>query len=182
MSPPAGQPFDLNIEQVLENWTVAHAIREIIANALDEHLLTDTNVPEIVKLDDAWHVTDFGRGLRREHLTQNENREKLDSDRVIGKFGVGLKDALATFDRHGIGVRLCSRHGDITIAQAAKHGFDDIVTLHAFITAPANPSMAGTDAVLTGVADMDIEAAKSFFLGQLILSWAAETPTCPKER
>jgi hypothetical protein len=28
--------FDLNIERVLENWTVAHALREVIANALDE--------------------------------------------------------------------------------------------------------------------------------------------------
>ena len=26
--------FDLNIERVLENWTVAHALREVIANAL----------------------------------------------------------------------------------------------------------------------------------------------------
>lgn len=30
--------FDLNIERVLENWTVAHAVREVIANALDEDL------------------------------------------------------------------------------------------------------------------------------------------------
>jgi hypothetical protein len=27
--------FDLNIEEVLENWKVEHALREIIANALD---------------------------------------------------------------------------------------------------------------------------------------------------
>ena len=35
--------FDLNIERVLENWTVAHALREVIANALDEQALTNTN-------------------------------------------------------------------------------------------------------------------------------------------
>ena len=159
-----GAPFDLNIERVLEHWTVAHAVREIIANALDEHVLTGTAVPEIVKVDGDWHVTDFGRGLRREHLTQNENLEKLGSDLVVGKFGVGLKDALATFDRHGIGVRLRSGHGDITIGQAAKHGFDDIVTLHAFVAAPSDPGMVGTDVVLTGVADADVAAAKDFFL------------------
>ena len=28
--------FDLNIERVLENWTVPHALREVIANALDD--------------------------------------------------------------------------------------------------------------------------------------------------
>jgi hypothetical protein len=161
---PAGQPFDLNIERVLEHWTVAHAIREIVANALDEHLLTDTAVPDIRKLDGDWHVTDFGRGLRREHLTQNENGEKLESDRVIGKFGVGLKDALATFDRHGVGVQVRSRHGDIAIAKAAKHGFADIVTLHAFIAPATDPGIVGTDVVLTGVADADIDEAKGFFL------------------
>ncbi len=27
--------FDLNIERVLENWAVAHALREVIANAIE---------------------------------------------------------------------------------------------------------------------------------------------------
>jgi DNA gyrase/topoisomerase IV subunit B len=115
--------FDLNIERVLENWTVAHAIRELIANALDEAALTATAEPEIGKdADGRWHIRDFGRGLRYEHLTQNENREKLASPGlVVGKFGVGLKDALATFDRRGVGVRIRSRFGDITTAKQAKH-------------------------------------------------------------
>ena len=30
--------FDLNIEKVLENWEIHHAIREIIANAAVPHL------------------------------------------------------------------------------------------------------------------------------------------------
>jgi hypothetical protein len=34
--------FDFNIERVLENWTVAHALREVIANALNEQALTGT--------------------------------------------------------------------------------------------------------------------------------------------
>ncbi len=34
--------FDLNIEKILENWEVYHAVREIIANALDEQKLTET--------------------------------------------------------------------------------------------------------------------------------------------
>jgi hypothetical protein len=37
--------FDLNIERVLENWTVAHAIREVIANAVDEASLKSTASP-----------------------------------------------------------------------------------------------------------------------------------------
>ena len=39
--------FDLNIEKVLENWEVRHAVRELIANAFDEQVLTGTQPAEI---------------------------------------------------------------------------------------------------------------------------------------
>src|SRR4051794_9930153 len=106
--------FDLNIEKVLEDWGVHHALREVIANALDEQALTDTRDVEIAKdRRGRWHIRDFGRGLKYEHLTQKENQEKLKKPAVvIGKFGVGLKDALATFDRHKITVLIKSRYGD----------------------------------------------------------------------
>ena len=35
--------FDLNIEKILEDWEVCHAVREIIANALDEQILTQSS-------------------------------------------------------------------------------------------------------------------------------------------
>lgn len=157
--------FDLNIERVLENWTVAHAIRELIANALDEAALTGTPEPEIAKdADGRWHIRDLGRGVRYEHLTQNENREKLaNPDKVVGKFGVGLKDALATFDRRGVGTRIRSRFGDITTAKQQKHGFGDITTLHAVIANPSDPNMVGTDVELSGVSEEDVQAAKALF-------------------
>jgi hypothetical protein len=48
-APPAEilgiRSFDLNIEEVLENWEIEHALREIIANALDEQVISNTNVP-----------------------------------------------------------------------------------------------------------------------------------------
>jgi hypothetical protein len=164
-SQPDGKPFDLNIERVLEHWTVAHALREVIANALDEQAITGTGAPEIFKDEaGAWHVRDFGRGLRREHLTLKENREKLRHPLVIGKFGGGLKDAFATFDRHKVQVAIRSPHGDFTLARAAKHGFDGIVTLHVIVAAPTMSGRVGTEVVLTGVTDTDIAHAKEFFL------------------
>ena len=112
--------FDLNVEKILDHWDVPEAIREVIANALDEHALSGTAEPEIVKRRDGWHVIDFGRGLRYQHLTQNENPEKRrQPDLVVGKFGVGLKDALATFYRRGIDVTIRSRQSDITLQRAA---------------------------------------------------------------
>ncbi len=158
--------FDLNIEHVLEHWTIAHALREVIANALDEAALTGTDEPLIFKDDNgSWHIKDAGRGLCYEHLTQNENMEKLKhSDLVIGKFGVGLKDALATFDRHNIQVFVFSPHGDITIDTSPKHGFANIKTLHAIIHSPSRPHQVGTEFILTGLKDEDITKAKDFFL------------------
>ena len=43
--------FDLNIERILEDWEVYHGIREVIANALDEPLITNTKDIEIFKGD-----------------------------------------------------------------------------------------------------------------------------------
>lgn len=158
--------FDLNMQRVLEHWTVSEALREIIANALDEQALTNTDEPQVSRTGDGvWHVRDFGRGLRYDHFTQNEDPEKLRKPQlVIGKFGVGLKDAIATFDRHGIGVAIHSRHAEITIASAAKQGFDDVLTLHAVVAPPGDPQMTGTEFVLSGLSDEEVEKAKSFFL------------------
>ena len=157
--------FDLNIEKILENWEVYHAVREIIANALDEQILTNTKDISIHKSNDGcWHIIDFGRGLNYHHLTQNENEEKLTNDKLIGRFGVGLKDALATLYRHGIKVQIISKYGIITLKEASKSGFDDIITLHAQIAPPQNPNMVGTDFCLLGCNADDIEKAKSLFL------------------
>lgn len=157
--------FDLNIEKILENWEVYHAIREIIANALDEQILTNTKDISICKTNDGcWHIIDYGRGLNYHHLTQNENEEKLTNDRLIGRFGVGLKDALATLYRHGIKVQIISKFGNITLKESSKSGFDDIVTLHAEIIPSQNPNIVGTDFCLLGCTVEDIDKAKSLFL------------------
>ena len=157
--------FDLNIEKILENWEIHHAVREIIANALDEQIITGTADISIFKDDkDCWHIVDYGRGLNYHHLTQNENEEKLKNDKLIGRFGVGLKDALATLYRHGVKVTITSKYGIITLKQATKSGFDDIVTLHAEIKSPDNPNMVGTDFCLDGCSDKDINNAKALFL------------------
>jgi hypothetical protein len=156
--------FDLNIEKILENWEVRHAIREVIANALDEQILTSTSPVVIEKRDDTWFIRDSGRGIHYTHLTQNENQEKLDSPLVIGRFGIGLKDALATFERHSINVRIKSRFGTISTHKSAKHGFGDIQTLHAIIEEPLDPAFVGTEVKLEKVDDREMEAAKALFL------------------
>ena len=156
--------FDLNIEKILDNWDVYHAIREIIANALDEQVLTRTPDVEIFKdRDSKWHVKDYGRGLNYSHLTQNENDEKKKSKDVIGKFGVGLKDALAVLYKNRCSVKILSKYGDITLGMYPKEGFKDTLTLHAIIDDPSDSRRVGTKFIL-GVSDKDMEMAKALFL------------------
>lgn len=156
--------FDLNIEEVLDHWEVEHAIREVIANALDEQVLTSSVDVEIFEdRHGAWHIRDHGRGLQIEHFTLNENHEKLTSAAaVIGKFGVGLKDALATFHRRGITVTIRSPYGTFRLCEAHKHDFEAITTLH--VEHDPGPNETGTDVELKGVSAADMAAAKSLFL------------------
>jgi hypothetical protein len=77
---------------------------------------------------------------------------------------VGLKDAFATLNRRGIDLRIRSKFEDITLEKVAKHGFSDVKTLHAVVHPPEDSSFVGTEFVLHGVSNKDIEAAKNFFL------------------
>ena len=157
--------FDLNIEKVLEAWGIHDALREIIANAIDEQILSKTKDIKIFKKDRKWYIKDFGRGLKYEHFTQNENKEKLNnSDKIIGKFGVGLKDALAVMDRHKITVKITSKNGDIILGYAPKEDFPDIKTLHAFFSSPSDKKFIGTSFIFEGLKDNDMKLAKDFFL------------------
>jgi hypothetical protein len=159
--------FDLNMEEeLLEAWETSDGIRELIANALDERALSETGEPEIFRNEkERWHIRDYGRGLRHQDLTQGEDEEKLNNpDKVIGKFGVGLKDALAVLYRHGVDVTVHSPYISFTVEQASKAGFDDVETLHAVIRQTENPKMEGTDVILDGCTESDIEDAKQNFL------------------
>lgn len=157
--------FDLNIDTILEDWDASHAIRELISNAIDESVLSGTKPPEVYKNGEGtWCVRDFGRGLRHEDLIQRENPEKLSNPNVIGKFGIGLKDALATFERQGVKILIRSRHGDISLTRISKHAFEDLVTLHAAVSPPSMPDFEGTECCLWGVSGFDVSRSKQMFL------------------
>ncbi len=83
---------------------------------------------------------------------------------LIGRFGIGLKDALATFYRKKATVLLKSKFGDFTTETSEKHGFEDILTLHAIISPPSDPNLKGTDVILGNIIPEDIMKAKELFL------------------
>ncbi len=157
--------FDLNIEEMLENWDVHHALREVIANALDERFLSETEPIEIFEDEEGrWHVRDYGRGLEIGDFTLSEDPEKLNAaSGVIGSFGVGLKDALATFHRQGVGVEIRSSQGAYRLSTSEKHNFDEIETLH-IVYDDAPVDIRGTEFILDGVSKEDMDLAKSLFM------------------
>ena len=158
--------FDLNIGKVLEDWEVHHALREIIANWLDEKVLRKTKDIKIYEdtSDYSWHIRDYWKWIEYKHLTQNEDDEKHNHpEKVIGKFWFGLKDALATFNRNNIEVLIKSKYGDITLRKCKKSSFD-IHTLHAIISDPSDKKFIGTEFILKWVNKWHIELAKSYFL------------------
>jgi hypothetical protein len=143
-------------------------VREIIANALDECTLTHTAEPQINRTASGiWIIRDFGRGLEPRHLTQNEDPEKrrpAASNQLLGRFGVGLKDALATLDRHRVEVTIKSRHTEVSLARRDKHSFEGIPTLHAAIRPPVDDDFVGTEVRLEGIGDAQVETARRYFL------------------
>jgi hypothetical protein len=61
-------------------------------------------------------------------------------------------------------VLIRSAHCDLSLIEAAKHGFADVLTLQATVSNPVNSQMTGTDFELQGVSSAEMEAAKDFFL------------------
>lgn len=96
--------FDLNIKRILTTWEIHHACRELVANAFDEHELCHKD-PSGVIIDlkeDRLMIKDQGRGITKFHFVQNESVEKVENfknPRIIGQFGIGLKDAAAVLVR-----------------------------------------------------------------------------------
>ncbi len=122
--------FDLNIDRILTTWQVPHACRELVANALDEHVLNQLD-PKDVIIDlskDRLTIKDQGRGITKHHFVQDENTEKVSNfknPKIIGHFGIGMKDAVAVLARKEITLEIKCRHGRYTFEYKNKYGHDD---------------------------------------------------------
>ena len=154
--------FDLNIKKILKEWKVADALREIIANAIDESVITQTKSPEIYKENNQWIIEDYGRGITISDFLQDENQEKLNNKNVIGKFGVGLKDSIAVLFRNEVNFSIKTKEFTAYPQEHKKQGFDE-ETIHMSID-NAKQKMVGTKFIFENVDDIDIENAKNNFL------------------
>lgn len=91
--------FDLNIEKILENWTIYDRLREIISNALDEQAITKTKDIQIAMnmflrftrskiLDD----TKYGKVIEKEKGTAfiYINRVKVAEEEIFSLVRISL--------------------------------------------------------------------------------------------
>ena len=126
--------LDLNIKDIDNNWTINDAIRELVANAIDEHILT--NITNDIKITynsqtKTLIISDEGRGIKNLHFIENANKEKLNHSNVFGKYGVNLKNAIAVLVNNHVNVTIKSDFGIYTPLITNKQGVtEQIPTIH----------------------------------------------------
>lgn len=158
--------FDLNLDKVLAFWTQTDALRELVANALDEHIITKRpDAIQIQHLGNVVTVKDLGRGIRPEHFQFKQSQEKLSGETpgVCGIHGGGLKDSLACLYQKGHAVIVKSAHCQMTFGIRPKHDFPQIMSLHGFVL-PGIPGMIGTEILINKITPEQLQETKSLFL------------------
>ena len=165
----ASKDFDLNIKRILTTWEVQHACRELVANALDEHVLChlDPKTVVITLSDDRLTIKDQGRGITKFHFVQNESKEKVSNyknSQIIGHFGIGMKDAVAVLARKERTLEIKCRHGRYTFEYKNKYGHDDITTLHVIIHDDIPSDFVGTEITVHPITEDELNKTKDLFL------------------
>ena len=140
------QYFDLNVEKVLEHWTVAHAVRELLANALDEHLLGHGDVPVVERTADrTWMHPRLRPGTPPRALHPERERREAHvrrGDRPLRRRPEGRPRGARPPRRRRPHPHRDRRRDDPV---HPKSGFPDTTTLHAVFDEPSEPTFVGTE-------------------------------------
>ena len=160
--------LDLNIgKNALNHLTISDAIKELIANALDEHELINCDKDIIVSyIDDNLYIKDFGRGITPNNFILESNVEKRNNNNIIGMFGYGLKDALGIFASNSINVQIATKT-KIFIPTYLQKDNTNVLSLHVTINDNKLYNIsdeAGTIIKIDKIKESDIEKAKNKFL------------------
>ena len=157
--------YDLNIKDILEEWKISDAIREIIANAIDEQKLQNSKEILIYKKENQWSIRDYGRGISTANFSLTENKEKIDKEGMIGKFGIGLKDAIAVLFKNNIKFKIKTPEFIAFPKLEPKEGFGN-ETIHMIIDDSKENDLIdkGTEFVFENLSDDDMFKAKNNFL------------------
>ena len=160
------QYHDMNMgADILTHMSIESALKEIIANALDEHqsndIKKDINITQNSKKE--WIISDCGSGIKKEHFIFNINPHKKKDHTLRGMFSFGLKDSIANLFSKGIEVKIYTKKFIYTPVMKVK--YDDIETLH--IEQIKNTTYeidCGSQFVFKKLTKKHIEKAKSKFI------------------
>jgi hypothetical protein len=168
--------IDLNIGvQCLDNWEIYHAIRELIANGIDEHINSRlTESIDIIYSRNNCTIIDYGSGITKSNFILQTNPTKLNNDKTIGQFGFGLKDALAVLCRNELKVTIYTKDYIFTPSYTQRQSTTDI-TLH--IKYVDNDDYNededdyGTKFVIENIKKTDVDKAKEYFMNYTPVSF-----------
>ena len=157
--------LDLNIgRRCLDNWHSHHAVRELIANAIDEHTFSKIKKPiEIKSNQRTFEIIDFGRGLRQDHFIVQTNNTKMSNTNYIGQFGIGLKDSLGVLCRDNISVTIFTK--EYKFKPEYKNKLEtNRDTLHINVTKNTEKNINYGTKIVLDIDKRSIEKAKNYFL------------------
>lgn len=155
--------LDLNANSILKDWDVEKAIRELLANAIDESVESKTPLPILNFEDHVLTIRDMGRGLNTEHFSYNINPTKTNSTNYIGKYGFGLKDCLAVLHREEKSITIESKYLYVEeILSKRKQNFNNKV-LHIVMEEPRNEEYIGTTITVRGIRTKEFKKLKRYF-------------------
>jgi len=176
--------IDLNIgTQYLDNWTTSSAVRELIANAIDEHTLKKISTPiEIKQGNNKCEIIDCGSGITKSSFVEQTNSNKSTNIKCIGLFGCGLKYSMAVLCKNDIEVIIKTKEY-IFIPYYTQKANTSEITLHIKFERnnihsesesesesnseselEENNNNYGTKIVLNNIKKADIDKSKEYFL------------------
>lgn len=166
--------YDLNFDQINDDLPLAQAFFELLTNAFDS-VKGDLNLVSIeVVHSNEIIIHDQGPGIMRQHLRFSRTNHQSNE---TGRFGIGLKDALAIIVNNGGNIKIESKHLLVNkLVRRAKEGYQE-ETYHASIV-KHDPEMIGTRITVTAIgSEVALEEAKD----RLIYYYPEEHLfTCPK--
>ncbi|MBU3134391.1 ATP-binding protein [Clostridium gasigenes] len=151
--------ISLNIgEKYLTNWEIYHALRELIANALD----VVGNDPKKVKIyrdsKNRLCIKDEGNGIKPENFKLEES--KSDNANRIGKFGVGLKDAIGVLKSRGKEIEIQTNLYKYEF-KYNESAVGNVIHIH---IKEHRINIKGTKIIISNIAAKDEELAKNEFI------------------
>ena len=159
--------FDINIANVLEHLEIEDSLKEVISNALDEHILSESKRDiRIYKNDNNnWCIRDHGRGIKPSNFKFDINNDKQDNHDIIGMYGYGLKDAIGNLFHREIKFKIYTRSYIFTPIMRPKEDFPDQETIHMEIIKNTTYEIKkGTEFVFDNLTLENITKAKEKFM------------------